>query len=298
MADYTNEYSTFPENLITMKEYKDITDDIAAIVGEIETAKAAGNFSQALEIIKAHPELSDYNFSASDINRIIEEIRNAQIFAQSITKSITYGNDSFSGDVGDVWIGEAGYENIVSAPSEESLSQVSMRSRSLDETDETKVGTAFLKSDSMTSLEIIPGSEDNRLIFDFENGSVKIPDTYRTGDYIYLINISLTVEVIGNTDERDNIISDSQNSGIQMDIYGMRDAGAPTLIGTRFIPYTDFGTLPKSVDFSAKTVSNGFSSICPMFSVTDAVAVDVNKGRDGFKITYGEDGFNVALIAR
>lgn len=109
MADYTHEFSNFPDELITMKEYKDINDEIASVVAQIETAKANGDYQTAVSIINAHPELSDYNFSASDVNRFIEEIRNTQIYATAITKAISYGDDKFAGDVGDIWIGDADF---------------------------------------------------------------------------------------------------------------------------------------------------------------------------------------------
>ena len=109
MADYTHEYSNFPDELITMKEYKDINDEIASVVAQIETAKANGDYATAVAIVSAHPELSDYNFSASDVNRIVEEIRNAQIYATNITNAFSYGDDNFAGDVGDIWIGDADF---------------------------------------------------------------------------------------------------------------------------------------------------------------------------------------------
>jgi len=109
MAEYTHEYSNFPTELITMKEYKDINDEIASVVAQIEAAKASGDYATAVELINSHPELGDYNFSASDVNRMIEEIRNTQIYATQITKAITYGDDNFAGDVGDIWIGDASF---------------------------------------------------------------------------------------------------------------------------------------------------------------------------------------------
>lgn len=110
MADYTHEFSNFPDSLVDMKTFKDIDDSIASIVSQIETAKANGDFATAVAIISAHPELADYDFSANDINRIIEEIRNSQIYATSMTNAITYGNTEFRGSVGDIWIGSADFE--------------------------------------------------------------------------------------------------------------------------------------------------------------------------------------------
>ena len=109
MADYTHEFSNFPESLIDMRTFKDVNDEIASIVSQIETAKANGDFATAVSIINEHPELSDYDFSANDINQIIEEIRNSQIFAAKITNAFSYGDDNFAGDVGDIWIGDADF---------------------------------------------------------------------------------------------------------------------------------------------------------------------------------------------
>ena len=107
MPDYTHEFSNFPDSLIGVKTYKDIDDDIASIVAQIEQARADGDFKRASEIISEHPELSDYNFSANDVNRIIEEVRNTQVFAKKHEKAIDYGGSYYDGEKGNLWIGEA-----------------------------------------------------------------------------------------------------------------------------------------------------------------------------------------------
>lgn len=109
MPDYTHEFSNYPDSLIDMRTFKDINDEIASVVAQIEAAKADGDYADAIAIIKAHPELADYDFSANDINRIIEEIRNSQIFVTTITQGITYGGNSFRGEVGDIWITKSNF---------------------------------------------------------------------------------------------------------------------------------------------------------------------------------------------
>lgn len=105
MPDYTHEYSNFPNSPITQKHYIDISDDIAEVVGQIESAKAAGDYVAAAQLVADHPELSNYNFSAQDVNRFVEEIRNTQIFTQSFRRSIQFGGSAFTGDeIGDLWI--------------------------------------------------------------------------------------------------------------------------------------------------------------------------------------------------
>ena len=105
MSEYTHEYSNFPDSPITQKNYKDISDEIATVVGQIESAKAAGDYATAAQLVADHPELSDYNFSSADVNRFAEEIRNTQIFTESFKRSIQFGGSAFSGDeIGDLWI--------------------------------------------------------------------------------------------------------------------------------------------------------------------------------------------------
>lgn len=113
MADYSNEYSKFPTQLISMREFKDITNDVDAIIQQIKTYKSEGKFTEAAELLRNNPNLASYMFSATDINTLVEEIYNAQIAAlnasplpsSSSGATMVVSNAMPTGaEVGTIWI--------------------------------------------------------------------------------------------------------------------------------------------------------------------------------------------------
>lgn len=113
MATYSNEYSKFPEQLISMREFKDITNDVDAIIQQIKTYKSEGKYAEAAELMRNNPNLASYMFSATDINTLVEEIYNAQIAALNASPlpsssggaSMSFNTTTPSNmEVGSVWI--------------------------------------------------------------------------------------------------------------------------------------------------------------------------------------------------
>lgn len=107
MANYTHEYSNFPDELITVKTYKDVDDDIAALVQQINEYREAGDFASANALVAENQAaLSVYNVSSEDINRIVEEIRNTQIYAKESGNSVYYTDTEPTDAVinGDTWL--------------------------------------------------------------------------------------------------------------------------------------------------------------------------------------------------
>ena len=119
MPTYSNEYSQFPDQLISMREFKDVTSDIDAIIQQVKTHKKNGDYAAAAQVLRNNPSLASYMFSATDINTLVEEIYNAQIAALNAAPySGSSGSTSASGfvtgntpptvaAVGTVWISGA-----------------------------------------------------------------------------------------------------------------------------------------------------------------------------------------------
>lgn len=106
MAEFTHEYSQYPDKLMTKRTFKDVDDSIAMKVSEIQDLRRSGNYTKAAQRIN-ELNIKDYNFSASDVNWLIEEIRNTQIYAKQKRQNI-YNTEDCPSDTAvtyDVWIG-------------------------------------------------------------------------------------------------------------------------------------------------------------------------------------------------
>lgn len=114
-VNYTYEYRTktqsFPQIVPDKITYKDLDSSVATIAHQIEVYINAGNYSRASELLNANAsKLQGYLISAQDVNRIIEDIRNTQIFALQRQQEITFTNTEPGYlESGDVWIGGGTY---------------------------------------------------------------------------------------------------------------------------------------------------------------------------------------------
>ena len=109
MASYTNEYSQFPRQLMTLHQFMDVTDHIADFVDRIKYLQSCGLYGQAAKLIEMNKDvLSKYFLSAEYLNFLDEETRNLEIMAKSKNQSIYYQDDNpFEYCLlNDVWIGE------------------------------------------------------------------------------------------------------------------------------------------------------------------------------------------------
>lgn len=115
MANYTHEYSNYPDELIELTNYKNVDDTIGNLINQIENLRANGNYLQATNLIREYEDqLRRYNLDLVTINTLIEHIRNTQIRAQDIVgQFLSIADDEpASKEDGLVWIGGEGQEGI------------------------------------------------------------------------------------------------------------------------------------------------------------------------------------------
>lgn len=110
MSDYENEYSNFPEELITLHEFENVDDSIAAIINQINTLRDAGNYAAASNLMTANEDtLEHYLVDATTFRTWEEEIYNTQVYAKKKSQDIYFTDDEPDGcDEDDVWISSDG----------------------------------------------------------------------------------------------------------------------------------------------------------------------------------------------
>ncbi len=107
MAAYTHEYSHFPDALITLKHYKDVTDENAGIINTYRKYIQNGQYDSAAAYAKRNSDFFDSCLVGNDtLMTLQEEIRNTQILALKRCQSIriSYTEPDVI-ETGDVWIG-------------------------------------------------------------------------------------------------------------------------------------------------------------------------------------------------
>ena len=107
MAKFTHEYSNFPDELITIVNYKNVNDTIGELINQINNYRKDGNYTAAQILIDDYAsQLKQYNLDMEIINKIIEEIRNTQIKSKVAGQFLSIDEDEPDG-VWDnfVWIG-------------------------------------------------------------------------------------------------------------------------------------------------------------------------------------------------
>lgn len=102
------EYSNFPTRKITKHDFTDIGDDTAAIVSQINTLRAQGQYSQAAQLLQANKEALSHSIIDAETFRTWEdEIYNTQKYAKQVQQSIHFEENEADVDCleGDVWVG-------------------------------------------------------------------------------------------------------------------------------------------------------------------------------------------------
>ena len=108
MAKYEKEFSLFPEKKITLHNFKNVDDNIAPIINQINSLRSQGLYNQASRIIQNNFDvLSHYIIDAITFRTIEEEIYNTQIYSKQKQQSIFFdeSEEDFDGIEGDVWVG-------------------------------------------------------------------------------------------------------------------------------------------------------------------------------------------------
>ena len=109
MAKYTSEYSKFPTNLYTKRNFSDMKDAPSSVVTLVEQIKSymrAKDYTSAAQILDDNKSaLKKYLIDATYINTLDEELRNLEIYCKVKKQSIYYTTSEPDGVTGDVWIG-------------------------------------------------------------------------------------------------------------------------------------------------------------------------------------------------
>lgn len=106
MANYSTEFSSFPSKKITKHNFKNINDNIASIINQINTLRSQGLYGQASRIIENNKDtLAQYIVDAITFRTWEEEIYNTQIYAKQQQQSIYFDAEEPECIEGDVWLG-------------------------------------------------------------------------------------------------------------------------------------------------------------------------------------------------
>lgn len=106
MAEYENEYSSFPQKKITLHKFKNVDDTIANVINEISSLRSQGLFNQASRIIQNNVDvLGQYVVDAATFRTWEEEIYNAQTYARQKQQTIHFDESEPDCGSGDVWLG-------------------------------------------------------------------------------------------------------------------------------------------------------------------------------------------------
>ena len=94
MASYTNIFgSDFPNTIMERKEFRNVDETVLPYVTAYYNAMMSGDYNEAQRIFNEAPiDLDVFKIDALLFNWLIEEIRNAQIYAKEEKKPITYVN--------------------------------------------------------------------------------------------------------------------------------------------------------------------------------------------------------------
>lgn len=107
MPQYETEFSNFPHQKITKHYFKNIDDNIAPIINQINSLRAQGLYNQASRIIDANKDvLAQYVIDAVTFRTWEEEIYNTQRYALKIQQQIYFDDEEPDYcEEGDIWIG-------------------------------------------------------------------------------------------------------------------------------------------------------------------------------------------------
>jgi hypothetical protein len=106
MSIYEKEFSSFPTSLIKKHNFKNIDDNIAVIINQINLLRSQGLYSKASEIINDNKDLlSQYIIDAVTYRTWEEEIYNTQIYSRQRQQIVFFDEEEPECLEGDIWIG-------------------------------------------------------------------------------------------------------------------------------------------------------------------------------------------------
>ncbi len=108
ISKYENEFSNFPYKKITKHDFRNVDDNIAPVINQINSLRTQGLYNQAARIIEQNLDiLSHYIVDAITYRTWEEEIYNTQIYAKQKQQSIYFDESEEDVDCieGDVWVG-------------------------------------------------------------------------------------------------------------------------------------------------------------------------------------------------
>lgn len=107
MSQYENEFSNFPQKLITLHNFKNIDDNIANIINQINTLHSQGLYNQASRVIENNKDiLVQYVVDAVIFRTWEEEIYNTQKYAKAQQQVIYFEDEEPEYCLeNDVWLG-------------------------------------------------------------------------------------------------------------------------------------------------------------------------------------------------
>ncbi len=105
MAEFTHEYSQFPNKIWERRYFKDVDDSIAEVINQIKNLQSQGLYNQAQRIIEQNKDvLGKYIIDTEYLNAVDEETINLEKYAKQQKQSIYFQEDEPDGVLNDVWI--------------------------------------------------------------------------------------------------------------------------------------------------------------------------------------------------
>ena len=106
MSQYENEFSNFPNQLIKRHNFKNIDDTIGKLINRINSLRSQGAYTEATNLIKNNPSLSQYIIDAVIFRTWEEEIYNTQKYAKAQQQVIFFEDEEPEYCLeNDVWLG-------------------------------------------------------------------------------------------------------------------------------------------------------------------------------------------------
>ena len=108
MSQYETEFSNFPQQFISLHNFKNVDDSIANIINQINILRSQGLYNQADRIMENNKDiLSQYIIDAVTFRTIEEEIYNTQRYAKKVQQQIYFQDDEPDYcEEDDIWIGK------------------------------------------------------------------------------------------------------------------------------------------------------------------------------------------------